>query len=92
MLCLDNENQDAILLIEAGDSLVADLNDSPLCGDRRFIRDLVKRYDRNKTYAAALCSNDADLFNFVDASGNRVIDPPEQRKPGMVLTHPLISP
>ena len=84
VMCLDNENQDAILLIEAGDSLVVDLNDSPLCGEERFIRNLVSRYDKKKTYAAALCSNDADMFNLVDADGNRTIDPPEQRKPGMV--------
>lgn len=84
VLCLDNENQDAILLIEAGDSLVVNLNDSPLCGERRFIRDIVRKYDRKRTYAAALCSNDADLFNLVDASGRRTIDAPEQRKPGMV--------
>lgn len=83
-LCLDNENQDAILIIEAGDSLIVDLNDSPLCGEREFIRDLVRRYDRKRTYAAALCSNDADMFNFVDSSGQRIIDPPERRKPGMV--------
>jgi hypothetical protein len=83
-LCLDNENQDAILLVEAGDSLIVDLNDSPLCGERRFIRDIVARYDRKHTYAAALCSNDADLFNLVDRDGHRVIDPSEQRKPGMV--------
>ena len=84
VLCLDNENQDAILIIEAGDSLVVDLNDSPLCGEKRFIRDLVRKYDKKRTYAAALCSNDADMFNLVDATGQRVIDPPEQRKPGMV--------
>lgn len=83
-LCLDNENQDAILLIEAGDSLVVDLNDSPLCGERRFIRDIVRRYDKKRTYMAALCSNDADMFNIVDTEGRRVIDPPEQRKPGMI--------
>jgi hypothetical protein len=83
-LCLDNENQDAILLIEAGDSLVVDLNDSPLCGERRFIRDIVRRYDKKRTYMAALCLNDADMFNIVDAKGRRVIDPPEQRKPGMI--------
>jgi len=83
-LCLDNENQDAILLVEAGDSLVVDLNDSPLCGDRRFIRDIVSHYDKQRTYAAALCSNDADMFNLVDAEGRRVIDSPDQRKPGMV--------
>ena len=84
VLCLDNENQDAILLIEAGDSLIVDLNDSPLCGERRFIRDIVGKYDRKRTYMAALCSNDADMFNLVDAEGRRAIDPPEQRKPGMV--------
>ena len=84
VLCMDNENQDAILLIEAGDNLVVDLNDSPLCGDRRFIRDIVSRYDKRRTYAAALCSNDADMFNLVDANGQRTIDPPSRRKPGMV--------
>lgn len=84
VMCLDNENQDAILLIEAGSNLVVNLNDSPLCGEAWFIRDLVSRYDRDRTYAAALCSNDADMFNLVDASGRRVVDPPEQRKPGMV--------
>ncbi len=83
-LCLDNENQDAILIIEAGDSLVLDLNDSPLCGERRFIRKLVGRYDRRCTYLAALCSNDADMFNIVGPDGHQVIDPPERRKPGMV--------
>ena len=86
VLCLDNENQDAILLIEAGDNLVVNLNDSPLCGDRSFIREIVSHYDRARTYAAALCSNDADMFNLVDASGRRIIDPPEQRKPGMVYS------
>ncbi len=83
-MCLDNENQDAILIIEAGDSLIVDLNDSPLCGEERFIRDLVRRYDKTRTYAAALCSNDADMFNLVDSAGRRTIDAPEQRKPGMV--------
>jgi hypothetical protein len=83
-LCLDNENQDAILVIEAGDNLVLDLNDSPQCGEKRFIRKLVQQYDRKRTYMAALCSNDADMFNIVGPDGRRVIDSPEQRKPGMV--------
>lgn len=83
-MCLDNENQDAILLIEAGDSLIVNLNDSPLCGDAGFIRRLVRRYPREKTYMAALCSNDADMINIVDETGQRTIGPPEIRKPGMV--------
>lgn len=83
-MCLDNENQDAILLIEAGESLIVNLNDSPLCGDAGFIRRLVRRYPREKTYMAALCSNDADMINIVDDAGQRTIGPPEARKPGMV--------
>jgi hypothetical protein len=83
-LCLDNENQDGVLIVEAGDSLVVNLNDSPLCGEEGFIRGLVRRYDRSKTYLARLCAVDADMLNFVDEHGTRVVDPPEQRKPGMV--------
>jgi len=83
-MCLDNENQDAILLIEAGNSLIVNLNDSPLCGEARFIRRLVGRYPRGKTYMAALCSNDADMINIIDETGQRTIGPPEARKPGMV--------
>jgi hypothetical protein len=84
VLCLDNENQDAILIVQAGDSLVVDLNDSPLCGERSFIRGIVKQFDRTHTYVAALCSNDADMFNLFDSEGHRVVDAPQQRKPGMV--------
>jgi hypothetical protein len=90
-LCLDNENQDAILIVEAGDSLMVNLNDSPLCGDAGFIRSLVARHDRAKTYMAALCSNDADMMNFVDADGARTIDTPAQRKPGMVWSRGRIA-
>lgn len=68
VMCIDNMNQDGVLLIEAGDSLIVNLNDSPLCGEARFIRRLVGRYDRAKTYMLALCAIDADMFNFVDAS------------------------
>jgi hypothetical protein len=83
-MCLDNENQDAILIVEAGDSLVVNLNDSPLCGEERFIRNLIARYDRAKTYVAALCAIDADMINMIDDEGRRTIEPPEQRKMGMV--------
>jgi hypothetical protein len=83
-MCLDNENQDGILIVEAGDSLVVDLNDSPLCGEERFLRNLIKRYDRAKTYVASLCAIDADMLNFVDAQGRRTIEPPDQRKKGMI--------
>lgn len=83
-LSLDNENQDAILIVEAGDCLIVNLNDSPLLGDRRFVRNLVRGYDRQKTYAAALCATDADMLNYVDKHGRRITEPPEHYKPGTV--------
>jgi hypothetical protein len=84
VMCLDNENQDGVLIVEVGDSLVVDLNDSPLCGEQRFLRRLIGRYDRAKTYVAALCAIDADMLNFVDAEGRRTVEPPDQRKRGMI--------
>ena len=84
VMCIDNLNQDGILLIEAGDSLLVNLNDSPLCGETRFIRGLVKEHRKEKTYLLALCAIDADMFNFVDDNGNSIAGPPDERKRGMI--------
>jgi len=83
-LCIDNENQDAILVIEVGDSLIVNLNDSPLCGEGPFLKRIIRQYKRNRTYLLALCAVDADMINIVDGSGRRIADPPDQRKPGAV--------
>lgn len=69
VVCRDNENQDAILLVHAGDALIVNLNDSRLCGEFRFIRSIIKHFDRERTYVAALCSNDADMFNYLTPQG-----------------------
>ena len=84
VMCIDNMNQDAILLIEAGDSLLVNLNDSPLCGEAGFIRGLVRQHKKDKTYLMALCAVDADMFNFVDEAGNSLAGPPDERKRGMI--------
>ena len=68
VMCIDNINQDAILVIEADDALIIDLNDSPLCGEFNFLRRLIRRYSRERTWLLALCSVDADMFNFVDVN------------------------
>ncbi len=83
-LCIDNENQDAVLVVEADGALVVNLNDSPFFGERRFIRDLVRRYDRRRTYLAALCAIDADMLNYIDDQGRRITEPPEHYKPGAI--------
>ncbi len=84
VMCIDNMNQDGILLIQAGDSLLVNLNDSPLCGETSFIRNLVRQHDRSRTYMLALCAIDADMFNFVDAQGKSLAGPPDERKRGMI--------
>jgi hypothetical protein len=84
VLCIDNENQDAILIARFGDALVINLNDSPSFGEEGFIAGLVKAHPNDQVFALALCSIDADMLNFVDAEGRRVVEGPEVRKPGAI--------
>jgi len=84
VMCLDNINQDAVLIARIGDALLINLNDSPVAGEEAFLRNLVKSHPNDKTYLAALCSIDADMFNFVDESGRSIAGPPDERKPGAI--------
>ncbi|MBO6503317.1 MAG: MBL fold metallo-hydrolase [Kordiimonadaceae bacterium] len=84
ILCLDNINQDAILIARFGDSLLVNLNDSPLCGDASFIRSLVRQHPNDSTYVFKLVGISADMLNFVDSEGNRTIEPAENYKPGCI--------
>src|SRR5262249_13528377 len=82
VMCLENENLDAILVIEAGDALIINKNDAPFCGEEGFFRRLVRRYD--KTFLLSLCAFDADMLNTYDARMRPTIEPPQARKPGTV--------
>ncbi len=82
VLCVANENMDAILAIEAGGALVLDKNDSPFCGEDAFFRKLVRRYDRS--YLLALCAFDADMINTYDENMRSLIGEPGDWKPGTV--------
>jgi hypothetical protein len=84
ILCLDNENQDAILIARFGEALVINLNDSPYFGEYRFIRRLVRDHPNDRVFVLQLCSIDADMKNIVDESGRRTIEPPQALKPGAV--------
>ena len=86
VMCLDNINQDAVLIAKIGDAMLINLNDSPIAGEESFLRNLVKRHPNDKTYLAALCSIDADMFNFVDESGRSIAGPPDERKRGAIWT------
>jgi hypothetical protein len=82
VLCVANENMDAILAIDVGGTLLLDKNDSPFCGEDRFFRKLVSQFERS--YMLSLCAFDADMINTFDHDMRPLIDPPEDRKPGTV--------
>mgnify|MGYP003670585034 CR=1 FL=1 len=84
ILTVDNENQDSILAVEAGDSLLLNLNDSPLCGEFSFFKKLARNYARDKVYVFILCAIDADMKNIVDSEGRRLTPPPHELKKGMI--------
>jgi hypothetical protein len=82
VLCVANENMDAILAIDAGGTLLLNKNDSPFCGEDRFFRTMVSKFERS--YLLALCAFDADMINTFDQNMRPLIDPPEDRKPGTI--------
>jgi len=84
VLCLDNENQDAILVAKFGDLLLINQNDSPPFGEQYFLKRLVRSHPNDKTVLAALCAVDADMLNIVDEHGDSLAGPPSLRKKGAV--------
>ena len=84
VMCMDNLNQDGVLVVRAGAALLVNINDSPIDGESNFLRRLVQQHPNDKTYLFALCAFDADMFNFVDPDGTSIVGPPEERKPGVV--------
>lgn len=84
VMSIANENQDGILIVEADGALVINLNDSPLCGEGSFLRNLIRKYERANTYLVGLCSIDADMMNIFDEQGASLAGPPDARKPGAI--------
>jgi hypothetical protein len=82
VMCVANENMDAIIAIEAGGVLLLNKNDSPFCGEDRFFRNLVRSY--RTSYLLALCAYDADMINTYDANMQPLFGGPAERKPGTV--------
>lgn len=82
VLCVANENMDAILAIDAGGTLLLNKNDSPFCGEGPFFRRLTRQFMRS--YLFALCAFDADMINTFDEGMNRLVGEVETRKLGCV--------
>lgn len=84
ILTLQNENQDAMLVIDTGECLIIDMNDAPPSGEQRFLRGLAR--GKKRSYLLAICSNDADLFNTYDSDGRFLGGEPDEKKPGTILS------
>src|SRR5262249_4400290 len=69
-------------LIDAAGVLLLNQNDSPFLGDNAFFRRLCRQY--TNSYLLALCSVDADMINYMDDEGRRVMAPTELNKSGAI--------
>jgi hypothetical protein len=78
VLCIADEAQNGILLVDLNGRLLVNLNDGIDRGWGRFVRKVVRRYE--KSFLLALTGyGDADMINFRDEDGN-LIEPPAARK------------
>lgn len=71
VLCIADEGQDAILLVDVGGRLVVDLNDAQDRGWGELVRRVIRSFPRS--FLLRLSGyGDADMINFVDEAGVRV--------------------
>ena len=80
VLAVADYYQDAALLMDLGGRLVADTNDAGDRGGGDLLRRVARNYD--KSYLLALTGHgDADLINFFDEDGARVVPPAASKEP-----------
>ena len=71
VFCIADYNEDGILLVDVGGTLIVNLNDASDCGWGRALRAEVARFP--KSFLLCLSGyGDADMFNFHDEDGRRV--------------------
>jgi hypothetical protein len=74
-----NENQDSILLVDVGGTLIVDTNDSPDFGASWYVRNIAKQYT-NVFYCALHGWGGADMVNLFDPEGRKLTDPTKKRR------------
>ena len=71
VLCIADEGQDAVLLVDVGGELVVDLNDAQDRGWGGLVKRVIRAFDRS--FLMRLSGyGDADMINFVDDDGQRI--------------------
>ena len=79
VLCIADEGQDAVLLIDVGGELVVDLNDAQDLGWGSLVKRVIKAFPRS--FVLRLSGyGDADMINFVDDDGRRLPSVAQLRK------------
>jgi len=80
ILCIANYNQDGILLVDVGGTLIVNLNDGTPLGWTSFVKETISQY--KQTFLLRLFGHgDADMINFVDESSRRIEPPAAKRFP-----------
>jgi hypothetical protein len=82
VMCLEDMNQDAMLIVEAGDTLIINQNDALPFGQEPFLRRLVGSYP--KTYLLGSCAMNTDMFNYIDKEGKPLRASPEDAKAAVI--------
>lgn len=75
-----NQNQDSILLIDVGGTLIVNTNDSPDFGASFHVRRIAKQY-KNVFLCALHAWGGADMINLFDPNGRKLSDPEAARRP-----------
>lgn len=75
-----NVNQDSILLIDINGTLIVNTNDSPDFGASFHVQRIARNYKR-VFYCALHGWGGADMLNMFDASGRKLTEPGELRRP-----------
>lgn len=71
VLCIPDYNQDAVLLVNVGGTLVVNLNDTSPRGWGPFVKKTVRKY-KTTFLLAQFGFGDADMINFFDETGARI--------------------
>jgi len=90
VLSIADYNQDALLLVDVGGTLLVDLNDASDHGWESFVRKTIREFRRS--FLLRLTGyGDTDMINFFDEDGKRITPPAQLRKQGGLPLGPRIA-
>lgn len=90
VLSIADSNQDAVLLVDVGGTLLVDLNDASDHGWEPFVKRTIRQFERS--FLLRLTGfGDTDMINFHDEQGQRITPPAVLRKANGLPLGPRIA-